>query len=48
MTRRAYFALCMRQPLDWLMRCASDPSPAMTPRHVALVRLAIRAKAGRA
>lgn len=42
MTRRAYLNLCLHQPLPWLEWCAANPGPYMRPRHVALIRLAIR------
>lgn len=42
MTKRQYLTLCLAQPVAWLERCAADPSPGMTARHVALARLAIR------
>jgi hypothetical protein len=42
MTRRAYYRLCANQPRYWLERCANDPGPYMRPRHVALIRLALR------
>ena len=44
MTRREYFDLCMGEGAHWLQWCADNPTPSMRPRHVALVRLAIRAK----
>lgn len=47
-TRKTYFNLAMQQPVEWLRDCAKEPSPYMRPRHVALVKLAIRAKAKRA
>ncbi len=46
MTRSRYFNFCMAQPIKWLKACAANPSPSMKPRHVALVRLAIRKKGG--
>lgn len=42
MTRRAYYRLCAVESADWLKSCADNPSPAMKPRHVALIRLALR------
>jgi len=44
MTRKQYFNLCMNQSIAWLKQCVADPSIAMRPRHIALVRLAIRKK----
>lgn len=44
MTRRTYFNLCMMQSAEWLKSCAASPTAYMRPRHVALVRLALRRK----
>lgn len=45
MTRkREYMNLAMRQPLEWLEHCASNPGPYMRPIHVRMIRLAIRYK----
>lgn len=44
MKRADYLALCLRQPMKWLERCAAEPGPYMRPRHVALIRVAIRRK----
>jgi hypothetical protein len=41
MSRSEYFALCRRQPIEWLRQCAESPSPYMSKTHVALVRLAV-------
>lgn len=46
--KRRYFELAMQQPIDWLRASAANPSPYMTPMHVALVRLAVRRKRGMA
>lgn len=48
MRRAEYFALCMSEPsIQWLAWCAANPTPYMRPRHVALIRLAIRRKGTR-
>jgi hypothetical protein len=44
MKRAEYFRLCLNQPVSWLRHCAANPGPYMRPRHVALIRLAVRSK----
>lgn len=41
---RAYFDRCRAQPCEWLAACVADPGPYMTPRHVAIARLALGAE----
>jgi hypothetical protein len=42
MTRAEYFRLCRTMSTDWLTRCLELPSRQMTPRHRALIALALR------
>ncbi len=45
-SKRSYLALCLAQPLSWLIDCANHPSAEMRPIHVALVRIAVRRNKG--
>ena len=42
MTKRAYYNLCLRQPITWLQYCVANPGPYQRPIHIKLIRLAIR------
>ena len=42
MTKRDYYELCAHQSTPWLRQALDNPTPAMTPMHVKLMRLAIR------
>lgn len=42
--KRAYYNLCMAQPMDWLASSAMAPSPFMRPIHVKIIRIVMRKK----
>jgi hypothetical protein len=42
--KRAYYRLCIAQPIDWLRANLINPNPYQRPIHLALIRLAIRNK----
>jgi hypothetical protein len=46
MTVSRYFALAMMQSAGWLRECIANPSPRMRPIHIAIIRVALRRKAG--
>jgi len=44
MTKSEYVESAMKQPIQWLINCANDPSDHMRPIHVKLLKIAIRRK----
>ena len=46
MNRTTYFRLVMAQDAEWLRACLAQPTAFMRERHLALILLALRKKAG--
>ena len=44
MTKLKYLQICMDQDINWLKKCALNPSVYMSSTHLAIVKIAIRRK----